>query len=34
MSPSNTDNTLLDFSESLESLVAFTEEPVINGVVS
>ena len=34
MSPANTDNTLLDFSQSLESLVAFSDKPAINGVTN
>ena len=34
MSPANTDNTLLDFSQSLESLVAFSDTPAINGVTN
>ena len=34
MSPANTDNTLLDFSQSLESLVSFSDKPAINGVTN
>ena len=31
MSPANTDNTLLDFSQNLETLVSFTDKPILNG---
>ena len=34
MSPANTDNTLLEFSQKLESLVSFTSLPEIKGGVS
>ena len=34
MSPANTDNTLLDFSQTIETLVSFTDKPLIDGVGS
>ena len=30
MSPANTDNTLLDFSQTLQSLVSFIDKPILN----